>query len=123
DLGSSIADGAAPWMTAFELAELGGVASGILLGFFFDSEKLTHIPSTSSRVTEDAGVGNGVSRGSGSKKKGKNPTMAVCRYGSACNRKDCIYRHPQPRADMNAAPVDDADGSVENKVCMPFVAG
>ncbi|KAF4697618.1 hypothetical protein FOZ60_004517 [Perkinsus olseni] len=58
-----------------------------------------------------------------SKKKGKNPTMAVCRYGSACNRKDCIYRHPQPRANMNAAPLDDADGSVENKVCMPFVAG
>ena len=49
----------------------------------------------------------------GKKQQAAARRMPLCDYGSACTRRDCVYRHP-PRA----APVIKCD-----QVCKPFLAG
>ncbi|CAE7400706.1 unnamed protein product [Symbiodinium natans] len=41
-----------------------------------------------------------------------------CRYGTACTRRDCVFKHPPKPAKSNAHPVEKSD-----KVCFAFVAG
>lgn len=38
--------------------------------------------------------------------------MPVCKYGHACTRRDCIYRHPKS-----------VPSETENRVCMAYLAG
>ncbi|CAE7192894.1 unnamed protein product [Symbiodinium natans] len=40
-----------------------------------------------------------------------------CRYGAACTRRDCVFKHP-PKPAKSARPVEKSD-----KVCFAFVAG
>ena len=48
----------------------------------------------------------------------KKAEMPVCRYGTACARKDCFYRHDAKSA---SKAIDHTDPSVE--VCMAYLAG
>ena len=41
-----------------------------------------------------------------------------CRYGAACTRRDCVYKHPPKPAKSAARPIEKSD-----KICFAFVAG
>ena len=43
----------------------------------------------------------------------KNKLMPKCSYGSACRRKDCVYRHPD---------TNDYDHLDYSKICLPYLA-
>lgn len=54
----------------------------------------------------------------GNKSKASKREMPMCTYGAACNRRDCIYRHP-PKSAKPKPPEPDENAPV----CMAFVAG
>ena len=46
--------------------------------------------------------------------------MPVCKYGQACNRKDCVFRHPAKSA---VAKFEESSESVnDQEVCLPYLA-
>lgn len=48
----------------------------------------------------------------------KKPDMPICRYGAACARKDCFYRHDTKSA-LKSSDVSDPN----SEVCMAYLAG
>lgn len=48
------------------------------------------------------------------------PKMVECQYGSACNRKDCIYSHPGGTNDSGSS---SSSSSLQQGICMNFLAG
>jgi hypothetical protein len=61
----------------------------------------------------------------GKSKANAKSQVPECRYGAACTRKDCIYRHP-PKKVAQAKPTAAAAAAAAeatDKVCFAFVAG
>mmetsp|Transcript_62324 Transcript_62324/g.136159 ORF Transcript_62324/g.136159 Transcript_62324/m.136159 type:complete len:237 (-) Transcript_62324:48-758(-) len=52
------------------------------------------------------------------KSKAAKVQVPECRYGAACSRKDCVFRHPPKQAKPTVAAADKSD-----KVCFSYVAG
>eukprot|EP00928_Gymnodinium_smaydae_P036627 TRINITY_DN25571_c0_g3_i1.p1 TRINITY_DN25571_c0_g3~~TRINITY_DN25571_c0_g3_i1.p1 ORF type:complete len:1052 (+),score=237.55 TRINITY_DN25571_c0_g3_i1:96-3158(+) len=56
------------------------------------------------------------------KSKANKVQVPDCRYGAACTRRDCVFRHP-PRPKHGAAAPASSQTNKSDKVCFSFIAG
>jgi hypothetical protein len=49
--------------------------------------------------------------------------MPNCKYGLACNRKDCVFKHPSGPRTTTTINTGGSSSDYENEVCLPFLAG
>ncbi len=64
---------------------------------------------------KNAPSGNSYKGGASGRRNVAKTQMPLCRFGPACTRSDCIYRHPK----KSALPTKRAEGPV----CVPFLQG